>query len=333
MNQIHALIPSLRIFQVLGINPISFDKNNGPKRQSRGLKFYSLFIIGCSMLALAGSFYERDLYINKTQRNIASIVDFLQLIGIRIAHLVTVCESFIQQKMLQEFYVNLCDVDATMKKINIGETKFVENRAKNVCATTLLMTIYVGVQMTVIALLILRGDNNMIRYRGSFFFPFIVCCFRYYQVFTCVWVIRQRYKLLNKRLAEIELMDGGTKKVSREVPSLDFKLCISEVKTEKRSKPLKSFEELIILRQLYDKLYVMSTLVNYVFGLSNLVNIASDFVAVTANSYFIFISLQSSLIGVPQLLKVAQSIFSCLVQVVNVVSLTAICFFTMQTVS
>lgn len=330
MNQIQAVLPSIRLFQLCGINPFGIDKKNQP-RESQSLKFYSLFHIGLSIVGLGLSFYQRTLNVNGS--DIGRTVSFLQLIGIRIAHFIIVCESLLQHKTLKNIFITLCQVDTMMEKAKIE--KKVET--KNYFALPVLF--YVGIQLIVLALLIYQEDYQFLGYWASYLVSFLVSCFRYLQVFNCIWFIWKRYEILNERLAEVHLIDDVSGISSENhskagfVQSVNLKLYISDVKNTKRSKPIKNFDHLILLRQMYDKLYTMSMMINYTFGLSNLINIANDFVSITSNSYFVFLTLQISPLEHDHVLKVVNSIVWSLPHFVNIIVISAICHFTIHTVS
>lgn len=331
MNQIFEFLYSIRLFQFIGISPFSIGKNFRPS-ESRQMKFYSLFQIGLAVLALVGSFYDRNLYLNGVKRNIANTVDFLQLVGIRLAHLIIVCEAFYQRKTLKYFFAHLCDLDLMMKQVNIN-VNFRKNQVKSSLKLLAEVVFYLGLPLIAISIVVIRQRFEMIFYGPSYLLPFLVCCFRYLQVSNCVWFIKKRFDLLNERLAEIELNNENIKVKLKNISSIDFKIYLREIKKYKSSKPLKYFEQLILMRQMYDKLYNLSLMVNYSFGLSNLVNTTNDFFSLTSNSYFIFMSFQNSPLLPDHIFHIVQTFFWGLPHLVNVVTLSAVCHFTVHSVS
>jgi 7tm Chemosensory receptor len=269
------------------------------------------------------------MYLNGIKNNIENAIDFFQLVGIRVAHFVIVCESLYQHKTMIKFFKDVCDFDLAMKQVNI-ENSLRKFRNKNLLVLIVEVIFYFGMPLMALVLLLLRKDYGMITYWVSYFLPLLVCCFRYVQACNCVWFIKQRFEILNERLSKIDLLDEHDEKLNL-ITSIDFKLYIKEMKRFKRPKLLKNFEQLILMRQLYDKLYNLSLDVNYSFGISNLVNIANDFVSLTSNSYFIFLSLQSS--PYDTIFHILQTIFWCLPHLVNIVSISAVCHFTVHAVS
>lgn len=327
MNQVFAFLPSLRVFQFLGLSPFSIDRKYRPK-EIRGFRFYSLFQIGFSLIALTGTLYEWNLYKNAEKSGIGNMVDFLQLIGMRLAYLTILCESFVQRHSLTKFFVSLSEVDAKMRNVKI-DVGFEGKQGKNVLVLLLAITFYLGSQFVVLTMVILRHESQDFAYWFSYIFPYFVSCLRGYQAINFVWFIKQRFEVLNERLAQICLAEETTKVR----PSPDIKLYIRETKPWKHQKVATNFEQLVMFREMYHKLYILSQTVNYAFGVSNLVIIANGFVAITLNSYFVFLRFKSFPMDMDDAYKCVESIFWSLPHLVNIVLLSAACHFTVQQVS
>ena len=318
MNQLYSFLPSIRVLQLLGISPFSVNQDNHPI-SNRNLRIYSFIQIVIFALALICVMYEKDLYLNGRNNSVGNTVDFVQLAGIRIAHFVILCESLIQNKSLIKFFKNLCEIDAMLKKVEIDIDFQMEYRS-NLKLLCCMIMFYFGMELIVLTVLTIRMEYRMVGYWLSYLLPYLVSCLRYYQVINCISFIKKRFQYLNDKLEQLKLKQ----KMMKEVPSMNvhgkskfiatigfveesyFKIYSTANKQKKKSKsmPIKDFEQLIIMRQLYDKLYVISTMINYSFGLSNLVNIGNDFVAITSNCYFVFLSLQNVPLQEEHFLKV-----------------------------
>ncbi|CAO1403088.1 unnamed protein product [Diamesa hyperborea] len=342
MNQLYSFLPSIRLLQLFGISPFAVNQDNHPI-PNKNLRIYSFIQIVVFAVSLIGVIYERDLYLNGKNSNVGNTVDFVQLTGIRIAHFVILCESLIQNKSLIKFFKNLCEIDVMLKKVEIDIDFKLEYRSnfKLLCC---MIVFYFGMELIVLSILTIRVEYRMVGYWLSYLFPYLVSCFRYYQVINCVWFIKKRYQYLNDKLEQLK----SKQKMLKEVPSVNvhgkskfvatigfveesyFKIYSTANKHQRKSKsmPIKDFEHLILMRELYDKLYVISTMINYSFGLSNLVNIGNDFVAITSNCYFVFLSLQHVPLQEEHVLKVIGSIFWSIPHFVNVFALSAVCHLT-----
>lgn len=332
MAQIYSFLPSLRVFQLFGMNPFAIDKKFQPIN-SRGLKFYSLLQIGVSMLLLASSFGNCQLYLNRSKSGtIGYLVDYIQLVGIRCAHLGILAEALWQRQVLKDFFVTLIEIDSMMKKVEIYK-KYELTRGRNWLLMLTFAVVFVGLQLVALVLLVLREEFDSILYWVSYLLPYLVTCLRYFQFLNCIWFIRTRLEILNERLMDINLMEkpASTFKQLANNSITNFKLYATEI--TKRSKPIRNYQQLILLRQMYDKLYVLTIMINYAFGISNLINIANDFVSITSNCYFIFLSLKNVTLLYNDVTIVIQSIFECLPHLLNVTLISAACHFTVYTVS
>lgn len=330
MNQIFVSLPSIRVFQFFGMSPFAVDQNFQPK-ESRWLRFYSLLLIAMALIGLVLSFIQWDMYLNGLKSNTGYIADFLQLVGIRTAHVIILCESMYQRKTLLKFFENLCEVDKMMEKAKIN-IKVEARQRKNYLAIISVLLFNVGMQLMVLIINTVFREGYQVLYWVSYLPPFLVSCLRYFQAFNCVLFIRKRYEILNERLAQMQLKDEGFSVPQKLIPTVDFKLYVTDSYL-KPSKPLKDFQQIVLMRQMYDKLYILSTMVNYSFGLSNLINISNEFVSITVNGYFVFLSLQSWPLSEDHWLRVIQAIFWCLPHLINIILISTVCHLAVYTVS
>lgn len=310
MNQISSFLPSLRIFQLFGIYPFSIDCKFQTKKR---IKAYSILLIGLSTLAIAKTLCNKDFYLKGA--NIGNTVDYFQLVGMKVAQLVIILESLYHNKALKRYFELLIEVDGTMRKL---EFKIEESKKKHVILLLSMIIFYAGAQLIVVSINTFRQKDRMVSYWFDYQLAYFISCLRYFQIFNCVWLIRKRLEILSQSISTI---DFEISKVSRFHRS--YKL----------SKPINSFEEVILHREVYHKLFIMSTMVNTFFGLSTLINIANDFVSLTLNSYFVFLSLRCSSISIDVILSVVQSFFWSLPHFANILLITIVCQLTIETVS
>lgn len=329
MNQINSFLPSIRIFQLLGINTFAVDKNNKAV-ENRGLKAYSLLHIGLSLLTLSGLYYEKHFYTKGTRSGIANSVDFLQLLLIKLAKLVILIESIREHKMLKNFFEVIAEVDQTSEKLGISPN-FRMLRRKNLMTTISSVIFYAGLQVVLLIMILIGEPIQMISFWSSYIFPYLVCCIRYYQIISCVYLIKTRIEGLNLKLGEMKM--GKISFEQNYIKTVHLELFTMELKSHAKFNFIRNFEKLFLFRKMYNKLYILSTIINYSFGLSNLVNIANGFVSITANTYFIFLCFQNKPFQHDDYMKILGSFIWSLPHVVNIVALSAVCHFTVYTVS
>lgn len=305
------------------------------------MNFVSTFHIGLAVLGISATFFYADFYLHGVNTSIGNVVDFFQLLGIRLAHLVILCEAFYQQNTLISFFKNILEVDGIMQKLNFqigNEFRRMKNTLKAIAA----IGFYIGAMLVVLVTIVLNDRGNKSEYQYylvywiSYIGPYFISCLRYYQSITMVGLIEERLEILNEKLAQLKLFEEEEFLAFPPVqPSVHFKLYMSEMQRPKpRHKSIsEDFDKLILFREMFDKLYVASTIVNYSFGLSALINIANDFLAITLNSYFVFLQFQQNIFGYFEILRIIQSIFWSLPHAANILVLCMICYFGAQTVS
>lgn len=205
LNQIYGFLPTLRLFQFIGISPFSISSGENKPVASRNFKIYSSLQILVFLLALLSGLYDRDLYLSDQKNNVGNTVDFVQLIGIRMAHLVILFESLFQYKNLMRFYGNLVEIDSLMvKRLNI-RLKFDQEIHRNLVTLCLMVSFYFGMEFLVLVALLMRGQYYMVAYWTSYLIPYLVSCFRYYQTISCVVFVKTRFQLLNEKLEYIKV--------------------------------------------------------------------------------------------------------------------------------
>lgn len=330
MNQIRVFLPAIRIFQALGLWPFSIDENYEP-RTSRVLLYSCRLWVAITLFGLLTLIHEQRSFLSETKSDVGSTVDYIQLVGMRCSQVVILIEALWNERSLIRFFVSVSEIDKKMQTLGI-DRNFTNQRAGFSAQLIAASTFYIGTSLLHLTILILRSEYGLIlNYWMIYFLPYIVSCVRYFQVFNCIWFIKRRIESLNKKLEKIDMTSETVKRIQR---PLHFKLYTTDNKFKSRPKPIKNFDQLILFREAYDKLYVLSTIVSYSFGLSLLVNIANDFVTLTVNSYFVFLRLQK----LPHLerddiLRFLESVFWCLPHLMNVIVIAAVCHFTVQTVN
>lgn len=204
LNQIYGFLPTLRLFQFVGISPFSITEENKPIA-SQKFKYYSIFQILVFFLALLSGLYDRDLYLSEQKNNVGNTVDFVQLIGIRLAHLVILFESLFQYKNLMRFFGSLVEIDNLLVKRLSIRVKFDKEIRRNLLTLCLIIGFYFGMEFLVLVALLARGEYYMVTYWTSYLIPYLVSCFRYYQTISCVLFVKKRFQLLNDKLEQIKV--------------------------------------------------------------------------------------------------------------------------------
>lgn len=172
-----------------------------------------------------------------------------------------------------KFFDHLLKIDLEMmNKLDI-RWNFEDQRKINLFFSLSATIFYIGSMLVVLLTISLRQEGSKIFYYHASYWiaylvPLLFSCLRYYQIINCVWLIKMRLEILNKRLSNIGIQDEVQEK--QRSLSIYFELFAKEMKSSNRLKKENFFDQLLTFRQIYDKLYVSSTIINYSFG--NIIN-------------------------------------------------------------
>lgn len=298
------------------------------------MRIYSILNLIFCAISIVGLYYEKSLYLTSQLTHIENVVSFVQLVAVKISHLVIVSEAFYCRNLMVEFCEGLIDIDETMMEIGI-EINYRKKRRINLIVLGLFSSFVLACGLTSSGLKWIFEGDEVLKYSISFYVPFTVMNFRYFSIFNFVWMIRERVEKLNKKLSTIQLNhdDFVNFKPSKQIMTLSLTVLLKNCRQLTSNKSIRNFDELILLRTIYYKVYKLSILLNYSFGLSNLVSVSNDFVLITSQVYFIFILLLKSSFGLEVAVDLVICICYCLPSIVNILTFCTFCHLTHLTVS
>lgn len=285
----------IKLFQNCGLLPIKIGYCT--PCESSGLRKYSIILILFFSIPIFTVYYEHEIFLNKKKSGVSETVDFIQLTSMRSSALLIFCEAFLNRRSMINFFNDLQEIHQLMAKINV-KINFERELRKIYIMIILSMVFYFSCELVVLLGYNLRDTSELSIY-WSFYIPFyMICCLRYLQLISFIMIIKRRIDIVNEKLIKISHFTHET-----------------QIKLE-------------VLRQILYKLYSMSLMVNNFFGLSTLINIANDFITVTLNSFFVFVSIQN--LQRKTIVKIFESIFWCTPHCVNIIALTTCCQLTLQ---
>lgn len=167
---------------------------------------------------------------------------------------------------------------------------------------------FVLVAILVVDILILVQTNALseTKYLAYYYVGYVFSSMRYLQIIYFTWMIRKRLVFLNSTLTKLlDKKNGGVQTLSlggkiNSIRFLDMDLNRKWKATGNKVAP--KFDQVLtgilkddltsleVLRDVYNKLWVNSQLFNKAFGLSLLLNIGYDFMALTTDIYWIIVS-------------------------------------------
>lgn len=125
MDLIDSLKPLHISMLIGGLSQYLVDRKTGKVYRSRLLESYAIctFIISLAVL-LYGTFSDNEFF-RKSDNDIGHTVDYIQMIGIRVSHIVTILEAFLQRKGQGTFVKQIQEIDRIFEcSLNVD----VENR-------------------------------------------------------------------------------------------------------------------------------------------------------------------------------------------------------------
>lgn len=320
---IESLNPFIKIFRLVGLFPVTFDHMYQPVEAVQ-TKIYSVLSISTFFFIFVYGFFEPDSYYvqNEAHNNIARTVDFIQLIGIRFTHFITLIESLLQRNALMQLLCKLNKWDEIIQ----DELKIVINhenlRKQTVNRLVTSVGFYFGIQLILLCIIIVLKDFAFIYYWIYYLVPFIVCCSRYVQIYIVVSLIKNRFEILNDAMSKVIFIN--TNNTTQQ---------LNEQKNSSKTSKINGIEKINLIRDLYHRLWEISSLTNQSFGLSLLANIGNDFVAITGHCYWIFLTIQHFPGGLDDTLAVIGSMIWTIPALTNAFLIASICHTTVETVS
>lgn len=160
-------------------------------------------------------------------------------------------------------------------------------------------------------------------------------------MFTAMRILKHRYDLLVKILNQINLRKHKCPQKDVDIMNttnpLNFPQTLALLETsllKKRRCDMENPElkKLLIVRDVYNRLFNISEIINNYFGVSMLINVGNDFISITSNCYWIFYNFQDFHSTRNDFLLIAGSAVWSIPHLVNVLVLAILCERTVQTV-
>lgn len=250
-----------------------------------------------------------SFYFNELGDNLESTVNFLLLALVNFTILITLLESVWKRKAQSEIWENFQAIDDILQN-KFSHTIQVHLR-RHFATVFLLYVLFLTVILGVDVVIILRSHaTEDLKTLAYYFAGYTFSSMRYLQSIYVIWMIRKRLGFLNKTLTDIIAQKEKT-----QIATVSFSSTIHTIRSlgmgmEKRSSSkVVPFDPTMVqlpieltaldaLRDVYHKLWINSQLFNRAFGLSVLVNIGYDFLALTTNLYWIIVSFSTVVVSV-----------------------------------
>ncbi|XP_017092933.2 putative gustatory receptor 2a [Drosophila bipectinata] len=243
--------------------------------------------------------------------SIGHTVDFIQLVGMRVAHLVVLLEALWQRKAQRELFAELGEIESLLVKelhadVDSGRKRLRRQLGRQ--AVWLLWGYAISQSLILCAKLLGPGHYFPV-YWIYYLLPLMVCGLRYFQIFTAVQIVRWHLDLLLQSLQQLQvkavvLGDHGGECLEAENMAM---------------------KRLSAVRIIYQRVWALVSLLNRGFGISMLLLVGNDFLAITSNCYWIFLRFRQSDASLGDILNILASALWSAPHLGNVLILSLLC--------
>ncbi|XP_016998575.2 putative gustatory receptor 2a isoform X1 [Drosophila takahashii] len=331
MDTLRALKPLHRVCQVCNLWPWRLvpppDTEGVLLRRSRWLELYGWTVLtAASGFTAYGLFQESSVQVANSvadsESAISSIghtVDFIQLVGMRVAHLAALLEALWQRQVQREFFAELGEIDHQLAKalrVDV-EAMRLQMRRQTTRRAVWMLWGYAVSQILILGAKLLAPGTSFPVYWICYLLPLLVCGLRYFQIFTATQIVRQRLEVLLVALQQLQLQQKSSSEEEEESQSQ------SDVEEA-------AMEQLIAVRLVYQRVWALVALLNRCYGLSMLIQVGNDFLAITSNCYWMFLNFRQSAASPYDILQIVASAVWSAPHLGNVLVLSLLCDRTAQ---
>lgn len=330
MDILEALAPLQLLGQLCNLWHWRLDSASRQLQRSRLLELYSWTILAASTAYLLyGLFNEsrsadEDGEMSETS-HIGHTVDSIQLVGIRVAHVTALLEALLRRQAQQRFFNLLREIDrdfASMLQVQVDNEELRRTMTRR---GLWMLAGYLFSQGFIIVTKMLSPDINFPIYWICYLLPLMVCGLRYFQIFTAVQIVHHRLKLLLVMIESLQLRESREQQEATQLGSTCLKQEEEQEGMQLQIAADVSMQRLLATRILYQRMWQLVGLLNTCYGLSMLVQLGNDFLAITSNCYWIFLNFRQFAASPYDFLQILGSTLWTTPHLGNVLALALMC--------
>ncbi|XP_020806173.1 putative gustatory receptor 2a [Drosophila serrata] len=340
MDTLKALEPLHRVCRVCNLwhwhlaPPSPPDTDGILLRRSRWLELYGWSVLAAATAYTAyGLFQDSSIQVavggsdggDTSITSIGHTVDFIQLVGMRVAHVAALLEALWQRRVQRDFYAELGEIDRQLAKALRVDTegRLLQMRRQTARSAMWMLWGYALSQSLILGAKLLAPGHQFPVYWIYYLLPLLVCGLRYFQIFTAVQIVRRRLDVLLLALQQLQLSQKST-----EAATIGER---ADPKPEDCGDPDQAaMERLMTVRVVYQRVWALVALLNRCYGLSMLMQVGNDFLAITSNCYWMFLNFRQSAASALDILQIVASAVWSAPHLGNVLVLSLLCDRTAQ---
>ncbi|XP_023296580.2 putative gustatory receptor 2a [Lucilia cuprina] len=331
------------IYQIACLSPSLIDRKLWTLKRSKLLEIYVFIVIIFSVAFMLYGLFTDDDFLKTNDNDVGQTVDFIQMVGIRVSHIVSLSECLVRRNEQKRFYEEVKEIDRIFEcslNVDVNNKKF---RRTTIKRGILMAFFYLAAEFFILTSKLVAEEQNFILFWIFYLMPLLICGIRYFQMFTSMCILKHRFDLLVKVLNQINLrrhicepndmniMDSVNGQVPLNISQTLALLESSILKKRHCDMENPELKKLLIVRDLYNRLFNLSEILNGYFGVSMLINVGNDFISITSNCYWIFYNFQDFHSTRNDFLLIAGSAVWCVPHLLNVLVLAILCEKTVQT--
>ncbi|KAI8116626.1 putative gustatory receptor 2a [Lucilia cuprina] len=331
------------IYQIACLSPSLIDRKLWTLKRSKLLEIYVFIVIIFSVAFMLYGLFTDDDFLKTNDNDVGQTVDFIQMVGIRVSHIVSLSECLVRRNEQKRFYEEVKEIDRIFEcslNVDVNNKKF---RRTTIKRGILMAFFYLAAEFFILTSKLVAEEQNFILFWIFYLMPLLICGIRYFQMFTSMCILKHRFDLLVKVLNQINLrkhicepndmniMDSVNGQAPLNISQTLALLESSILKKRHCDMENPELKKLLIVRDLYNRLFNLSEILNGYFGVSMLINVGNDFISITSNCYWIFYNFQDFHSTRNDFLLIAGSAVWCVPHLLNVLVLAILCEKTVQT--
>lgn len=289
-------------FSPFGQNPL----------QTRFLKFYSLISLLLVFLLFISAF---GIYSMVEKTTMLSIIDTSVFSGQLLTHLLVIVQSYTTRRKQMLLLEKIGQIDEVFQKKFRKHFHYRNKRGKYRLKFGFLILLVIVVNCGFfVNIMQLNKIPKLFVYWIHVLYPMVIIRFRCIQNTFYVDLLGERFHLVNSKLMDIIRCEGELENRSKLI------LCIDYIYANGVANGVQAnYNDIIVLKDIYGKLWNSINLINDCFGWSNLVIITQFFLEFVSHGYWLFA-------GLDDLTSIDKVIGSILVLMPVIVVLTSLCY-------
>ncbi|CAO1377222.1 unnamed protein product [Diamesa hyperborea] len=249
------------------------------------LKIYSLLnLFGIVCIFVSAFFINHVLEDNNS---LSLLVGGLVFCGLLLCHGINVLQAYLSRNEQQMIYQKFDEIDYLLQNQLLVNIKYQDLRrkfyGKFLIVALILFTIHCASIVSVIM------NKVLLRYYLHLIIPVTIIRIRCMQNMFYVDLINEKLMLMNQKLEDI---------VHKNRDKMSFILFADKLQNFDNKRDIKKqslYDTILVLKQVYGKIWDISNCINDSFGWSLLAIVTQYFIEFTSNGYWLFLALENVL--------------------------------------